>query len=403
MTADSPSPRTLLPRLLYVGDVPVESSYHGSALLYRLLQNYPPERLRILEGSLRSSSPERRLPGVDYSSVTLGWSRPLNTRFSRWAVLAYSFRACWRVGAIGSAIHNFQPEAVLTVAHDFLWLAACRFARKAGLPLHLVCHDDWPSIARFPPIFRSWLDHEFARTYCQAATRLCISPAMAEEYQRRYGASGTVLYPSRAADAPQFDAPPPRQLESNGPLTVAFAGTINSAGYVSALQCLSSALDGSGGRLLIFGPLKEAEAEASGLNCRNIELRGMVPSAELMNRLRAEADVLFVPMSFDPAERNYSALSFPSKLTDYTAVGLPLLIRGPGYCSAVRWATNHCGVAEVVKDESPAALAAALDRLWSPSHRKSLAETALSKGKEFFSHAAAERIFFPSLRRKICN
>ena len=41
-----------LPRLLYVGDVPVEASYHGSALIYRLLQRYPVERLRIVEGNI---------------------------------------------------------------------------------------------------------------------------------------------------------------------------------------------------------------------------------------------------------------------------------------------------------------------------------------------------------------
>ena len=80
----------LLPRLLYLGDVPVESSYHGSALLYRLLQNYPPDRLRIIEGNHRNSVPERRLHGVLYRVLKVGWSRPLYTRFSRWAAFAFS-------------------------------------------------------------------------------------------------------------------------------------------------------------------------------------------------------------------------------------------------------------------------------------------------------------------------
>ena len=31
--------------LLYVGDVPVEASYHGSALLHRLLSGHPHEKL----------------------------------------------------------------------------------------------------------------------------------------------------------------------------------------------------------------------------------------------------------------------------------------------------------------------------------------------------------------------
>ncbi len=391
------SPVSQLPRLLHIGDVPVESSYHGSALLYRLLQNYPPERLRIIEGNLRNSLPERRLKGVPYRALKVGWARPLYTRFNRWALLAYSVVARWRANAVRRALEEFQPEAILSVSHEFLWLTAARFARQSGLPLHLICHDDWPNLAQAPEVFRPWLRREFGRTYRQAASRLCVSPYMAEEYERRYRAPGTVLYPSRAADAPPFDTPPERLLKDDGSLTVAFAGTINSSGHVRSMQNLAQCLEKIGGRLLIFGPLDETGATAAGLQRSNIELRGMIPSGELMDRLRVEADVLFVPMSFAPGDRESSALSFPSKLTDYTLVGLPLLIHGPNYCSAVRWARDHSGVAEVVTGEDLSELSFALEHLLIPAHRLALAEKAFCIGNEFFSHAAAEQVFFSRL------
>src|SRR4051812_48302616 len=44
----------MLPRLLYVGDVPVEASYHGSALLHRLLSDYPHEKLTVIETATKS-------------------------------------------------------------------------------------------------------------------------------------------------------------------------------------------------------------------------------------------------------------------------------------------------------------------------------------------------------------
>lgn len=393
-----PSPAGQLPKLLYLGDVPVESSYHGSALLYRLLQNYPPERLLIVEGNLRNSLAERRLAGVSYRSVKVGWARPLYTRFNRWATLAYSFAARSRAGAVPKILGGFQPEAVLSVTHEFLWLAAAAYAKNAAQPLHLVCHDDWPNIAPVPPRFRLWLDREFAHSYRQAASRLCVSPNMAEEYQRRYGVSGTMLYPSRAADAPQFVAPPDRLLKNDGPLTVAFAGTINSGGYVRALQNLAHVLEGMGGRLLIFGPLRESDAALSGLNRGNVELRGMLSSAELMKRLRAEADVLFVPQSFAPGDRECSALSFPSKLTDYTAVGLPLLIQGPDYCSAARWARENPGVAEVVSVEEPSRMSESLHCLSAnPAYRATLGTKALEVGQRYFSGDAGRRVFYQTL------
>src|SRR5579872_4925966 len=73
------------PRLLYVGDVPVESSYHGSALLYRLLQDYPADRLLVVEAQPFESLPERRLPDVAYRQLETRGHRWLNTRLSRWA------------------------------------------------------------------------------------------------------------------------------------------------------------------------------------------------------------------------------------------------------------------------------------------------------------------------------
>ena len=81
----------MTPRLLYLGDVPVESSYHGSALLYRLLQGYPADRLRIVEGNLFPARTDRRLPGVSHHTLQVGSSRALNTRFhdsySRWLLM----------------------------------------------------------------------------------------------------------------------------------------------------------------------------------------------------------------------------------------------------------------------------------------------------------------------------
>ena len=396
-------PASNLPRLLYLGDVPVESSYHGSALIYRLLQNYPTDKLQIIEGNLRNSLPERRLAGVAYSSIKVGWPRPLHTRFTRWAHLAYSFAARWRTSAVEQALDGFQPEAVLTVAHDFLWLTAARYARKHSLPLHLICHDDWPRLALVPSASRRWQERKFGQVYRQAASRLCVSPYMAEEYERRYGAIGTVLYPARAANAVCFKAPPERLSKNSAPLTVAFAGTINSTGYVRALQTLAECLKKTSGRLLLYGPLTEVDAARAGLNRNNVKLCGMFSSVELINRLRTEVDVLFIPMSFSPNDRDYSALSFPSKLTDYTTAGLPLLIYGPDYCSAVRWSRENHGMAEVVTAESEIAVVSALERLSQPEHRMTLAESALQKGNEFFSHASAERLFFSHLADKTQN
>ena len=150
--------------MLYIGDVPVEASYHGSALLHRLLSEYPPEKLTIIETATESQA-QRRLPSVNYISHPIGKHRWLNTRFHPYAV-AWFTRAAQRVAPrISQSLNGFDCEGVLTVAHGFGWLAAAEIAAKRELPLHLMVHDDWPRVADVAPQFRNWLDDRFSSVY----------------------------------------------------------------------------------------------------------------------------------------------------------------------------------------------------------------------------------------------
>ena len=389
-----------LPRLLYIGDVPVESSYHGSALIYRLLQGFPMDRLMIVEGSIYPSLPDRRLPGITYKTLQIGYNRLLNSRLHHWYSLWLSLRATVRAEAALPLIGGFKPDAVLTVAHGYSWVTAAEFARRHRLPLHLIVHDDWPRVRSLPQAFADRVDRQFRHVYRTSASRLCVSPFMAEEYLRRYGVSGQVLYPSRAQDAQIFSDPPDRLRENRGELVVAFAGTINTPDYCRLMRTLADCLEAQNGRLMIFGPTTADQAAAAGLARPNIQLCGLLTSGQLLERLRAEVDVLFVPMSFAAADRANMEISFPSKLTDYTAVGLPLLIYGPEYCSAVRWASDNPGVAEVVDAEDIAGLATAVERLAKkPEHRARLAMQALTIGDRYFSHSAAQESFYAALNR----
>jgi glycosyltransferase involved in cell wall biosynthesis len=386
-----------LPRLLYIGDVPVEASSHGSALLYRLLQGYLPEKLMVIEGNLQKPTPERRLPRVQYRLLNLGWERPLNSRFNRYWSPWLTCMARFKNPAVENLVQDFAPDAVLTVHHGYSWITAARFAERRGLPMHLILHDDWNRLAPFAELCRPWLDRQFGKVYRQAASRLCVSPYMAEAYEQRYGAKGAVLYPSRDRNVTRFERPPERLRNQPVKFTVAYAGNIFAQGYWDALRRAADVLKPQNGRLILFSPHTREQARARGLVSENVECRGFIKSEELIGRLREEADALFIPMSFDHADRANMEISFPSKLADSTIPGLPLLIFGPDYCSAVRWARENPGTAEVVNHEVSADLAAAFLRLAEPVHRWRLAEAALLNGSKYFSHGIAEQILYQAL------
>lgn len=386
-----------LPRLAYVGDVPVERSTHGSGLLFRLLQDYPPEKLLVVEGWPAISHRERRLPGVAYRQFAL-WPRRGRSRLRRLAATWLALSAAPNAGRLRRSLSGFGPEAVLTVAQGYLWLAAAQLAEDAGLPLHLIIHDHWLSLLEAYPGIKPWLDRRFGRLYRRAASRLCVSPFMEEEYRHNYGVGGEVLYPSRPKDCPSFDGVPHSYSKNGGPLVGAYAGRILIPGYARMVADLAKCLEKRGGSLLLYGPHSSDNLRRWGLDLPNVLPQGQVDPGELISRLREEADFVFVPMAFDADGMDYNMrVSFPSKLVDYTATGLPLLVWGPEDCSAVRWAELHEPVAEVVTSKEVGEIDAALQRLEQPQHRQRLGRASAELGERLFGHRACVETLFRAL------
>lgn len=375
-----------LPRLLYVGDGPVEPTQCGPALLYRLLKDYPPDKLCIVQTRPAPITNGHCLPGVTYGRFALGGERWLTTRFAVWAHSWSMLRASRGAKQLRNLVLEFAPDAVLTVPDGYAWRAALRFAEELNLPVHLIVHDHWPSMTPILRSLRKRKHRDFANLYRSAASRLCISPFMEQEYRARYGVSGQVLYPSWEDDNAAFlSRVPITYTKESGPLVGAFVGSLY-LNYPQLISQLAAALHERGGYLLLFGAHNPGDLERWGLSRPNILPQGFVKSHELIPRLQTEADFLFLPMSFQKDSRDSNMrFSFPSKVADYSATGLPLLVWGPSYCSAVRWAQRYAPVAEVVTSECQEELRTALDRLTQREHRERLGLAARKLGAQIFS------------------
>jgi hypothetical protein len=386
-----------LPRLAYIGEVPVECTLHSSGLLYRLLQDYPAGKLLIVETWPAISHPPQRLPGVAYRQFAL-WPKRGRSRLRRLAATWLTLTAAANGDRLQRSLSGFDPEAVLTVAQGYLWLAAAQLAEDAGLPLHLVIHDHWLSLLDAFQGIRPWLDRRFGRLYRRAASRLCISPFMEEEYRHNYGVAGEVLYPLRPKDCPSFDGVPQSYNKNGRPLVGVYAGRILNAGYARLVVDLAKCLEKRGGSLLLYGPHSPDDLRRWGLDRQNVSPQGLAGPAQLISQLRKEADFAFVPMAFDADEMDYNMrVSFPSKLVDYTATGLPLLVWGPEDCSAVRWARLHAPVAEVVTSKEVGEIDAALERLEQPRHRERLGRASLELGDRLFAYSGCVYTLFRAL------
>jgi glycosyltransferase involved in cell wall biosynthesis len=400
--ADSPPRAGPLPRLLYIGDQPVESTVASATWFHRLLADYPADRLRIVEGNLSRSRPDRRLPGVAYGVLWAGIPALRNTRFhvphADWAFRLAPAHG-WQLRGV---LRAFRPDAILTIAHLASWRTAAAVARSRGLPLHLVVHDDALRMSSTGRRRHASVEAAFRAVYRQAASRLCISPLMEEIYHARYDVRGSVLPPIRGPHAPRGAFPPPPGDRRS--LVFAYTGSIYNRGHQGDLRPLALALARRGHRLVIAGRLVQADLATFGLDLPNVSAIGFIPDEEFHERLRRDVDVLVVPMSFAPGHETDVQLSFPSKLADYTATGLPLMVWGPPYASAVRWARDHGGCADVTDTTADDALAAAVQRLEDPAWRRRLGSLALTVGNDMFTRehvvATFHRILHATDRRR---
>jgi hypothetical protein len=387
-------------RLLYLGDVPVANTRAGAVQLIRILSQHPPDDLRVVETDLARAQPGEQLPGVKYDWIHVGNGRWLKSRVKPFYSAMVLALARFRGRRVALKYRKFHPDGVLTVAHHFSWLSAAAAAEALHAPLHLIVHDDPLAGMIYPPGVGPIAAEAFANVYRRAATRLVVSQAMADHYAAKFGVDADVLYPLwPIGDAP-FDAPPDRTVPAGGSVAFGYAGSLFSGVYVRMLSEFAAVLAPLGHRLVWWTDWTPDRIRAAGLDRPNVEVIRPSPLGRLVHELRDRADVLFVPMNFDPADRTNVAINFPSKLTDYTAAALPILMWAPPYSGAAKWAEENADAVVLADSADPGSLRSAAERIASdPVARRRAGAASLAAGRKYFSHAAAQRVLAQVLTR----
>jgi glycosyltransferase involved in cell wall biosynthesis len=123
------------------------------------------------------------------------------------------------------------------------------------------------------------------------------------------------------------------------PLTLGYAGSL-AYGYGEALVALIPVLREVGARILISTPRPPEKLKAL-LEATDV-VEWMPHRADIMDMWRTmqeRADVMILPYSnpAGPHELLYRT-HFPSKLTEYLALGMPVVVSGPEEATGVKWA-----------------------------------------------------------------
>jgi len=368
------------------------SLYAGSMQLLRVLRGYPADRLVVLGPEPPAGA--TRLD-CDYRTLRFPIMRWRNTRFHRHA-MSLVLLSKWvrpRPRQVVRVLGGFAADAVFTVMDNFShYMTAYEYAQDRRLPLITMTMDAPDSFEKIFPSLRPLQQRRIAEVYRYAERNLCVSRQMTAHISTTYGCKAETFYfgppegvvPRAAAEA--------GRLCRDGRLVLGFAGSL-SYGYGEAVERICRALQNSAVVIRIYS--RDEPRWSAG----NMEYAGCLPSEELWGKFKEECDGSLLVYNFDYHESRLYRTHFPTKLSEYAWLGMPMVMVGPDYATGIIWGLDHPEAALVHSARDLSGLPSALEHLSSsPERRVSMAEAAAGVARADFDPVKIREGFWEFLR-----
>lgn len=316
----------------------------------RLFADYPPERLWALTNrqsmrGLASYNPvpptQRQVP-VREIQIHRRWIGSL-------ALLLNYMLIPWTVWRGVQLVRAQQIEAIFTVPWDQFTIAAYFLHKITCLPLYVYVMDDHFG-GRKHRILRPVLYSLLMPFVMRSARRVWgVSDEMCEYLNRTYNTDCTPLLP--LVDLSIFSSSDLEARDVASVVNIVFTGAIYS-GQADSVRRLVRLLDRGlkssttqpiNVHLTLYTMMSEDALRRMGMLGSNVSI-GRVTN-ENIPQVLSNASIAFVPISFDPAMRHFAETSFPSKIAEYVASGVPILAHVPPYSTVARYCREHgCGL-----------------------------------------------------------
>lgn len=235
--------------------------------------------------------------------------------------------------------------ATMNVRGSFL-IAAYYIHCITGKPLHVYLVEVWEETF---DRFENRMAHRFEERILKSAKKLYVmSEALGEHCKRKHSIDSTLL----ASSIDLSTLPNPKLLDLNysedliadpdHEVKIVFVGSI----WGNNRHCLSDlalVINGLSERPVKFIVVSSSQTKddlaAFGIFGERIDIRGFLTREEIKILLQ-DADILFMPLSFDTAVTHPEALFtiFSTKFVNYMAAGCPILVYAPPEYQITRYA-----------------------------------------------------------------
>lgn len=350
-------------RLLIVGDYPVGYANGIGETLSNLVADLPdasifqchPSHLQPLDGEGRGTAATFVAPRRP--NAWPAWASPLYQPVMK----LRQARAETRLFETASAIiRKHQIDAVLTYpVTPWVLFAAVRLRRAfPALRFAFYVMDDWEGHHKcFGLPFTARRRSALNEIVATSDVRFACSHLMKQDYERRFNNGWAVLHKGVDVTA----APPAAQPFSFS--NILYTGGMNMfrfdavLGFAEGLRMYRE----SSGRditLTLLGPTPDREYLSALARYPFIRSEPWVDNAACQRRM-SEADVLYLPLSFEAKLDRIANLAMPTKLSEYLASGRPTIFHVPATSEVHRLASG-VGLPLIINSANPQATHALL-------------------------------------------
>ncbi len=319
-------------QLLYVSDVSPGPGHGGAIIVDRHLRRLAAEgwMITVVLPFGRSAAPG---PWREIALPARRWWWPPFVPTQ--PVLANLRAAAWRRELARAGVP--RADAVLTVCWGSLsWLAAS-LARASHAPLVALVHDWWRETGTVA-------DGLIGRHACNVAkTVFGVSREMQTALATECARDIDVLYPLPATRTLPFA----KWRETFAAPAVAHVGTLHPY-HEEFLATVAARLILLGGRLLLLCPHENPVADALARRCSNLIRQDFFPdNTDALNWVAAHASGLVVMYQQGLNADGLPPTGFPSRLVEFSQLGLPVLLAAPAGNPIRTWAerrgwSSHC-------------------------------------------------------------
>ena len=361
------------PRVLIVGQI-FESMTGGGITLTQLFKGWPSDRIAVLTGS--ASLPRNEVCGNYYriGSAEIGWIWPLSyvrrraddksgavqveigsppeaspawklrtesgirgrvQSLLRWLGIRELFLRYHSSPLLRDWLRAFRPDIVYTQLSDLnIMRLVGEVLEEVPVPLVLHFMDDWPATMYrrgvFSAVVRSTANRHLVRLIQAAAVCMGISELMCKAYSERYRKE---FHPfQNTLEWASWEPRARREWSAGSPFIVLYRGRIGAAAshgvkdVADAVRSLYSS--GKNVQFAVFTPDRLEAAKLGLVEEAPVTMLSAVPYAELPAAL-SSADVLALPLDFDLRSAAFARYSMPTKVPEYMASGVPVLVYAP--------------------------------------------------------------------------